>query len=57
MDKSFDEEMNLSTDSEKQNKRRLIYGNESFKEKFEEGFEEAVSNNTNLFSMVFLNKN
>ena len=55
-DKSFDEDLRTSTDSEKQNKRKMIYGSESYKEKYEEGFEDAVSSNTNLFSMVFLGK-
>lgn len=34
----------------------MIYGNQSFKEKFEENFPSSVESNNDLFSMVFLNK-
>jgi hypothetical protein len=34
----------------------MIYGNESYKEKYEEDFPTSVESNNDLFSMVFLNK-
>lgn len=34
----------------------MIYGNESYKEKYEEDFPTSVEANNDLFSMVFLSK-
>lgn len=41
---------------EEESKRKMIYGSESYKEKYEEDFPKAVENNNDLFSMVFLGK-
>lgn len=45
-----------SMDKDQDAKRKMIYGSESFKEKYEEEFPSSVESNNDLFSMVFLNK-
>lgn len=52
----FSEPLIKLEEDDQQLKRKMIYGRQSYKEKFSKEFPTAIEANNDLFSMVFLTK-